>query len=328
MRSWHFVILLLGGLAATGCRSDPNVAIVERELRLQEDQIYQLQDCVDEQRAIVESCRRENSTLRKRLKDRDDISVTDSDNAASTLKPPRPDAPLAPRANTTQPPSEPSATPDSNQLKPPSINLPDIPGPLNGLPNLLKVPDKVSATFEAGRQVEKILLKRLLTGGYDSDLLPGDEGVSTVIEPHDANGNIVAGAAPISVVVLDPALNGEDARIARWDFTADEVARMYRKTLLAEGIHLEMMWPAAPPKNSKLHLFVRYTTPDGRKIETNRPIKVRLLAQNQSNWKPMDSVTSQPLPQTAQRPVATPVARRNVTRSQPKIERPEWSPNR
>jgi len=351
MRAWHFVILLLGGLAATGCRSDPNVAIVERELRLQEDKIYQLQDCIDEQRSIIESCRRENSTLHKRLQDRNDLGSAGFGETSPLIKPPRPDASLAPPADLTKPLPESPKNLDPDQLAPPSIQLPDMPGPSGTLPESLKIPpgieglskpisgekknaesasptNKTPTTFATGHRIEKIVLKRLLTGGYNSNLLPGDEGISAVIQLQDTNGNIVSGAAPISVVVLDPAMDGEGARIARWDFTANEVNKMYRKTPLAEGFHLEMMWPGNPPKNSNLHLFVRYTTPDGRKLETNRSIKVALIAQKKSNWQSIDAARSEHQP-ARRRSSAISVARRqNVPHSLPKIERPVWSPNR
>ena len=70
----------------------------------------------------------------------------------------------------------------------------------------------------------------------------------------------------MSVVVLDPAFEGEAARVARWDFTAAETAAMFRRTGTESAIHLTMAWPGDPPAHGKLHLFVRYVTADGRKL--------------------------------------------------------------
>ena len=50
MKPWQFAVVGLALLATAGCRSDPAVAILERQLRLQEDEIYRL-------RAPSETCR-------------------------------------------------------------------------------------------------------------------------------------------------------------------------------------------------------------------------------------------------------------------------------
>ncbi len=42
MKTWHFAVVGWLLLATAGCRSDPNVAILERELRRKEDEIYRL----------------------------------------------------------------------------------------------------------------------------------------------------------------------------------------------------------------------------------------------------------------------------------------------
>ena len=43
MKPWQFAVVGLALLATTGCRSDPNIPVLERQLRLQEDEIYRLQ---------------------------------------------------------------------------------------------------------------------------------------------------------------------------------------------------------------------------------------------------------------------------------------------
>ena len=93
----------------------------------------------------------------------------------------------------------------------------------------------------------------------------------------------------MSVVVLDPAVldeRGKAARVARWDFTAAETASLFRRTDSSRAIHLAMAWPADPPKHNKLHLFVRYVTADGRKLEADRPIEVALPGERQAGWTP------------------------------------------
>jgi len=99
-------------LCAAGCKSDLNQQLLERELRYQEDQIYQLQDELAEKCARLESVAGENSILRKQL------GVSDADPAAPS------------RGRRTRAPGVPPAT-----AVPPAIEIPDLPGlPRGGSP--------------------------------------------------------------------------------------------------------------------------------------------------------------------------------------------------
>ena len=83
-----------------------------------------------------------------------------------------------------------------------------------------------------------------------------------VVEPRDFGGNIVNVPGDISVALLDPALPGEQARLARWDFPAAQTQGMIRGGP-QQGIHLRLPWNSAPV-HDRLKVFVRYTTRDGR----------------------------------------------------------------
>lgn len=60
-------ICLFVALAAAGCRSDINQQLLERELRLQEDQIYRLQDELHQKCTRLDREMVENSSLRRQL---------------------------------------------------------------------------------------------------------------------------------------------------------------------------------------------------------------------------------------------------------------------
>jgi hypothetical protein len=134
------------------------------------------------------------------------------------------------------------------------------------------------------RRVDRITLNRALTGGYDRDTRSGDAGVAVLVEPRDAQGRLVPAAGPISVVLLDRGLSGNAARVARWDFTAEQTATLYRKTPYGEGFFLEMPWSGNPPAHSHLHMFVRYSTKDGRNVEASREVDVAMPAGGGRNW--------------------------------------------
>ena len=144
------------------------------------------------------------------------------------------------------------------------------------------------------RRISRLTLNQWFTGGYERDAHYGDAGVELLVEPRDARGQLVPAAGPISVVLLDRGLRGEAGRVARWDFTAEQTALLYRKTPRGEGFFLEMPWPGEPPAHSHLHLFVRYTTKDGRKIEAAREIDVALSRDKGQAWLALNPPITSP----------------------------------
>ena len=91
-------------IAAGGCKSDISQQLLERELRMQEDQIYLLQDELQEKCSRLDRVARENSSLKKQL------GIVDADASL-------------PR-NISLPPgvAAPAAAP---QMAPPALTLPE-----------------------------------------------------------------------------------------------------------------------------------------------------------------------------------------------------------
>ena len=67
MERWMCWCVLVASAAAVGCKSDLNQQLLERELRMQEDQIYQLQDALQEKCDRLSRTAGENASLRKQL---------------------------------------------------------------------------------------------------------------------------------------------------------------------------------------------------------------------------------------------------------------------
>ena len=122
------------------------------------------------------------------------------------------------------------------------------------------------AAVGTGKATQLVINKRL-TGGLDRDGRNGDEGILVVVEPRDAQGRLVKAPGALSVVVMDPAQEGEAGRVARWDFAAHEVHSHFHSTVFGRGLQFELPWPGEPPKNSALRLFVRFITEDGQEAE-------------------------------------------------------------
>ena len=128
-----------------------------------------------------------------------------------------------------------------------------------------------TAPANDNRTVWQITLHPSLTGGI-GDSASGDQGLLVVVEPRDQAGNIVLAAGQTSVALIDPALSGEQARLARWDFSDAETQRAMH-TGSEPGIHLRLPWRYAP-SHDRLKVFVRFTTRDGRKLQAEHTIAV------------------------------------------------------
>lgn len=121
------------------------------------------------------------------------------------------------------------------------------------------------AAFDSNHhKIASIKLDKLLTGPYNSDSAPGNEGISVVIEPRNFRGQIVPVAGDVSIVVMDRSRLRGKQEIARWNFSASEASRHFRKITSGQSMVFKLPWPEKPPQNSKLHLFVRYRTQDNR----------------------------------------------------------------
>ena len=236
MKFWQLAVVVTAALAVTGCRTDPIIAMVERENRLLEDEIYRLQECISNYRMGVESAPaadtdRPPATKRRSapatatgpalgdapLHEAEDIpqvtvpeTPTPVDEALEKLRVPEGQTPGRDRS---MPKDEaPRWTPPDSSPPEPAFPRPQEGSDTNSSPQ----------TADSG-QVSRLVVNRPLTGGCDTDGRPGDDGIRLSIEPRNGRGQVVAAPAELVVVVLDPALPGEDApRLAcRPRFTHD-----------------------------------------------------------------------------------------------------------
>lgn len=305
MSCWRVALLLAASLAAAGCQSGRELRneMLERELRMQEDCIFELENELEANERRLEAVRRENEALR-REKGLPGGSGGGAPNGEEYYGPP----------TVTAPPAVSAPAVESNI---PFVPLPST-GPLDEAPPYQGPPtvDPIDPSappmtdgallhegeqsplkrlqFLAQRQAEEpietdfhitgITLNRMLTGGYDLDDCFGDEGVMVVVEPRNAAGRVVNAPAQISVVLLDPALPPPAARVARWDFTADEAANHFRRTRLAKGMHFQLPWPDQLPKQQDLHLYVRAITTDGAEYRADRAVTIDIPGRPSHRW--------------------------------------------
>ncbi len=273
MRTLQLTLLALA-LCAAGCATN-STTLLERDLRMQEDKIYQLQAMLDDSCAARESTIRENEALKRELaggdpgpgSDRDrDRDRRGSPGRGGDLVPPTVELP---GSSSDDDPSRSRGRGKSPKLEAPTIELPEP----SDSPGVEMDPGDASTVLE--RRPTQLVINKRLTGGLDRDGHDGDEGLLVVFEPRDAAGHLVRFPGTVSVVVMDPAQEGAAARVARWDFAANEVTSHFQNTVLGKGLQFELPWPSDPPKNRQLQLFVRFTTEDGKKLTAETSIEIR-----------------------------------------------------
>lgn len=322
---------LLAVLALPGCRSFAQQEMLERELREQEDKYlekqYELEDELSATKRKLAAAEREVELLRSRLSNATSGS-TRSSPARGLFQRSAPDDAPKPKADEYKPPQiriEGVPGADQGTFQFPEISPPDPSRPEGVLPRLeaderlpaqevkLAPPEFGAPTLElptpgggkaSSAEVAEVTLDAKLTGGLNLDTHPGDEGLLVVVEPRDGAGQVVSAPAKVSIVVMDPAIVGEEGRLARWDYTPEQAGANIRAADEGGGLLFEVAWPDGPPMHRALVLYVRYTTADGRRFNIERPIQVELIPKNAPVARPaerpqraMPSVSPRPAPQ-------------------------------
>lgn len=299
--------ILLAPALAVGCKSDFNQQLLERELRYQEDQIYELQDELQEKCARLERVAIENASLRRQL------GVGEQDPAAAPrmsparprpaaaapgLVPPAievPDLPrsAAPPAGSLAPPAldgvpplpDRSAAPPAGREPSPAIPVSDGEPPLAlpppaamrldpaARPAAVALPgaDVRRLSFEAGTPTH-VVVTAARTACLDADADGTSEGLKVVFEPRDAEERLVAVAGDVEIVAFDAA---GGRQIAAWRIPAAEAAGGFRGTGRDRGLSFTFPWPAVPPAGEHVRVAVRFTVPGGESLEADATIPSR-----------------------------------------------------
>ncbi|NQU23207.1 MAG: hypothetical protein HQ567_18160 [Candidatus Nealsonbacteria bacterium] len=368
MKPWQIAVAASLCLMALGCRVDPNVLFLERQNRLLEDRVFQLQGLVDDLRAgydpeishVRSVAPAPSPTDRRETADDEPNgaeSMGDAFDAEFDENPGRRMSPdefrnsfgVPDKPKPIELPKVPDDEPLDQQQDEPEPIGPGIEQPRGGDAPLFNPSSTGTAPTDTGHLAEQLMLDPAFTGGYNADGRPGDEGITVVLQPRDRRGKLLDAAGDVVVVVLDDALPGDEARVARWDFPAAEIARLMETTDPGRGITLNLRWPGATPMHRDLDLFVRYVTPDGRYLEAGQLIRIELPGENSRDensrdenspgWTPTESPgpalqlgrrdpprplpsipTVRTRPSTAPRPMAPP--------REPEPKRPVWSPER
>ncbi len=311
LSAWLISTLLATAVTA-GCRTarDNQIDILERELRAQEDYIYELEDYILEYSEKLRGMRMHSGVVSKPIDSSAGPEIAD--------EPPLDDGPeIADEPDDTgviplQPRSRRPAV--DEPVAPEDIDIPDleIGGPTSSTPRLRRerssavgtvIPDptgfagdpEAEQTAEPAAEpedaVELASAEEELTSTTDAieiNQLFGEQPVEsllTVIELKDAEQSIVEESGRVSLLVLDTA-GGKPKKLHQWDFTPEESTEAWQATALGSGFHLELPLEGVELPEAELELWARYTTRDGRKLLTRRKFQPMKLASVDSAAEP------------------------------------------
>lgn len=287
--------LVCAALLLAGCKSDLGQQLLERELRYQEDQIYQLQDELREKCDRLERTSGENASLRRQL------GLGSGDQVAPRSAPVRQPAagavPVPPAIELPDGPGRPPAVPvkpappDLEGVPPlptsdagrpaalPSGGLVFPPGPAVIDPGARPVestagaPTGRRASFDApaaeGRP-SRVVVNLQQTACLDGS--SGGMGLRLVFEVRDDDERLVAAAGDVTVTVFDAA---DTAPLARWEIPAAQAAGHFRRTSRNRGLHFDLPWQGRGPAGDTVRVVVGFTPAGGQPLETEATIRTR-----------------------------------------------------
>lgn len=288
--------LLVAGCNNSGRQMQTD--LYQRELRLQEDEIYRLEDYIEEYQGIVRGYRCKVEDLEGDLRDRQESR---SDSSAPSLSPAAEELPV-PAATRPDPPTAIDLsempeiqTPDPTELSPPAeATMPfgtpsadEEPPLFNGADASPIEPSTGQVAMSAGpKPIETVALVEAEPTPpnpyplakpvpYVAPATNTDSSLRLGIDTTEEIGVFVAVIASLegeplsdydgeaSVMLTDPTLDGRQRRIARWDFTSDEVAT-------ATGaddafLRLPVVLPSEVPDDRPLRVWVRLVDGAGEK---------------------------------------------------------------
>lgn len=135
-------------------------------------------------------------------------------------------------------------------------------------------------------RVVELAFHPTLSRAANFDDVTDDDGLYLVLQPRNAQGQVVPIAADLAIVILDPAREGDAARIGRRDFSANEVRAKMQPRGTNQGVHLRLPWNGPDPSADRVLVFARYTFPDGRQVVGEKTFFVSNESGLKTVWAP------------------------------------------
>jgi hypothetical protein len=124
-----------------------------------------------------------------------------------------------------------------------------------------------------------------LSGVHHQNSDADADGVFVVLTVRDPEGTSFEAGHPISVVLLDPARQGEDTRLGRWDFSVAEAAKLFKQNPLP-SYQIPVIWQDKLPLGNEVAVFIRVVVDDQTKLESDMVLSLSGEAVIAADWMP------------------------------------------
>lgn len=302
-RAWAW----LSGLAlalgsACGCQSNSQTDLLARDRRMEEDQLYAMQDYIAQYQQLVCKYRSENASLRRRLAEEQNNYRRDNQpqpqpstrepNWSTTSGPPKTETGPTP-APLKQPAQPTTPTPGAPNMEPPDVpplgthssdagdhesspasqeKVADYEEPVaNG-----NSTDELPTTDAPAEQANSELARQTTASAWQDVLLSGrvvsnpHGGPRLAIElsPRADVGTSTMFDGSVSLLLVSVQPDGRREKLARWDFGAGDVQAAADPKAKNSTLHFHVELPADTKVDSPVELMARLTTAGGDKLLT------------------------------------------------------------
>ncbi len=113
------------------------------------------------------------------------------------------------------------------------------------------------------------------TGGREDNYGSGDQALQVVVEPHDAENQVVKIPGSLLVTAVEITPEGTKRPLSTWDIPGDQLRRSWQSGLLTNGYVLVLPWKTCP-NTEKLRVVAQFKVPDGRVFEADKDVVLHL----------------------------------------------------
>ncbi|MBY0231733.1 MAG: hypothetical protein K2W96_20800 [Gemmataceae bacterium] len=114
------------------------------------------------------------------------------------------------------------------------------------------------------------------TSARPSDALPGDDALEVQIQPLDTERQPLKAPGSARIVALEVNENGNKRVLSMWDVPAEELRNSWQAGLFTTGYVLTFKFKEFP-STEKLRIAVAFRMQDGRVLEADKDIAVRVV---------------------------------------------------
>ncbi len=149
-----------------------------------------------------------------------------------------------------------------------------------------------------------------LSRAIDMDDRPDDDGLYLVLQPKNERGQMVPVAADLTIFALDPARQGDAAKIGRWEYSAADVEAKMQPIGNEQGIHFRLPWNGPDPSADRVIVFALFKFENGRQVMGEKEIFVSSDGSHKIVWTARgNSLTSTSIPEVAQAGYTAPTSK-------------------